>query len=486
MSVGDRRDDPVRGTIIDGKFRVVRTIGAGGMGVVVEVDHLALGGKLAIKLLRGEAAQHEDAARRFSQEAQIASRLNSEHVVRVFDLGRTAAGEPYIVMELLTGEDLASLLARESPLDIDRAVDLVLQASLGVAAAHAEGLVHRDLKPANLFLASQSDRTKIVKVLDFGLSKNTVGSAPALTASSSSFGTPQYMSPEQVMSTKNVDHRSDQHALAMVLYELLTGRPPYQGETSAAVTVLIVTAPPPSARAARRQVPPRLDEAVRRGLAKKADDRFEDLGAFACAIAPYGGPDAVRLAARVQQLLTARPRQAAPGRSSFATDEDASTVPAGHRPDSETVTAVLPSDPERGGLRVRLVTSVAVASMAITLALALVAFVALRGGGAPPALGGSAELLDAPAQPSSQMSAPSSAAGPEPASSASAAWPGSASATVPISSPSGSAAAPITRRSPAGGSRAQDDGSRARGVPKAPTSSDPGDIFGARRKSEPK
>jgi hypothetical protein len=487
MSSG-RLTDPQRGTVIDGKFLVVRTLGAGGMGVVLEAQHLSLGGKLAIKVLRVDAAQNEDAARRFSQEAQIASRLQSEHVVRVFDLGRTPDGEPYIVMELLAGEDLAAVLARESPLDVARSIDLVLQACLGVAAAHAEGLVHRDLKPANLFLATLPDRTKIVKVLDFGLSKNTAQSSPALTASTSSFGTPQYMSPEQVMSTKNVDHRSDQHALAMVLYELLTGRPPYQGETSAAVTVLIVTAPPPSARALRRQVPARLDEIIRQALAKKPDDRFEDLGAFACAIAPFGGPEAVRMAARVQQMLTARPRGAVQGRSTLDA-EDPSTVPVGHRgPDSEIVTAVLPSEPDRVGFRTRLVTAMAVASVAT--ALAIVGVVTYRGARAssetsPVAASAPAFTDPAVAEPAVVAPASVPSAVPRAASSAipeadpPAVAPAVTDDVVETAEPASSASAVEPKKAPP----ARSPGTRGpRSAKTAPASDDPGDIFGASRK----
>jgi eukaryotic-like serine/threonine-protein kinase len=166
-----------------------------------------------------------------------------------------------------------------------------------VAEAHAVGLVHRDLKPANLFLIRKRDGAPVIKVLDFGLSKANPGKGRhALTQTTSNFGTPQYMSPEQIQSAKHVDARTDQHALAMVLYELLTGSPPFDAESITALAVVIATQPAPVAHELRPDVPPALSAALVRGMAKRPEDRFPDLGAFAAAIAPFG-PASARLSA---------------------------------------------------------------------------------------------------------------------------------------------------------------------------------------------
>jgi serine/threonine protein kinase len=284
------------GTVVDGKFRVERLLGHGGMGLVLEATHLSLGKRVALKVLRADAVSVET-RERFAREARAAAQLPDEHIAQVSDFGETSAGEPYLVMELLTGSDLEHEIKARGPLPIAEAVDLALQACEGVADAHAAGLVHRDLKPSNLFLVRRRDGSPLVKVLDFGLSK--VMAESTLTATESSFGTPQYMSPEQIRSAKYVDARSDQHALAMILYELASGRRPYAAESVTGLYVVICTAEPVPMRSHLPDVPPALEAAVLRALAKSADDRFRDLGDFAAAIAPFGGPGAAASAARV-------------------------------------------------------------------------------------------------------------------------------------------------------------------------------------------
>ena len=223
------RTEPARGTMIAGKYRIERTLGEGGMGVVVEATHAQLGNRVAIKLLRGPAST--EAMIRFQREARIAAQLTSEHIAKVSDMGQTKGGDLFLVMELLEGHDLATELAQRGTLPVSEAVDWVLQACEALSEAHLAGLVHRDVKPANLFLARRTrGRPPILKVLDFGLSKAHDGMEGAeLTQTKTQFGTPQYMSPEQVRSTKHVDARTDQHALALVLYEAVTGVPAYDG-----------------------------------------------------------------------------------------------------------------------------------------------------------------------------------------------------------------------------------------------------------------
>jgi len=342
---------PPPGTLLVGKYRVEREIGCGGMGVVVEATHVALEQRVAIKLLHGPAATSPDVVTRFLREARVAAKLASEHVVRVTDVGQTETGAPYLVMELLVGHDLEGELRRRGRLPVAEAVDLVLEACEGVAHAHARGLVHRDLKPANLFLAQRSNRAPIVKVLDFGLTKEAPTGAGSITGNDAVFGTPQYMSPEQIQSTKNVDARSDQHALAMVLYELLAGDPPYCAETITQLIVVIATQPPPRVRALRPDVPAPLEEAIVRALAKRRTDRFADLAGFAEAIAPFGGPEARSRAEAIRRALAPggaapMPRASEPSRPSHAPTEDAITMPLVARAPAQTHTAITSSADE--------------------------------------------------------------------------------------------------------------------------------------------
>jgi serine/threonine-protein kinase len=294
------------GTVLLGKYRIERELGTGGMGVVVEATHLMLGQRVAIKLLNAELVSSPEIIARFLREARIAAQLESDHIARVSDIGQIESGAPYIVMELLVGHDLEAELVRRGRLPISEAVDLILQACVGLADAHAVGLVHRDIKPANLFLARRANRPPLLKVLDFGLSKESPqGSAVSLTTTDSVFGTPQYMSPEQVVSAKKVDARSDQHALAMILYELLTGTTAYEAESVTQLIVVIATHPPPHACMLRPEVPFELDLAIARALAKQAAQRFPDLAAFANAIAPFGGAEAAQMAQNVRAALGA-------------------------------------------------------------------------------------------------------------------------------------------------------------------------------------
>jgi eukaryotic-like serine/threonine-protein kinase len=313
---------PAPGTILAGKFRVVRTLGIGGMGSVVEAEHLELGQRVAVKLLSEASQQSPEAVTRFFREARLASQLFSEHVARVYDVGRTERGEPFIVMELLTGQDFDAIIQRRAPMAVAEAVSLLLHALCGVAAAHAAGLVHRDLKPANLFLSSRRDGSTRVVVLDFGITK-APAAIDALTVTSSVFGTPQYMSPEQVMSAKNVDARCDQHAMAMVLYEMLAGQPPYLGDSPTALAVLIATEPPVSLCARRPDIPPALDSAVRRALAKRPEDRFADVAALAQALAPFGGRDAATAAQAVRMALSGAHLPMAPASAPRSATPDA-------------------------------------------------------------------------------------------------------------------------------------------------------------------
>jgi serine/threonine-protein kinase len=289
MVEGLRPYAPDVGTVIADKYVVDVVLAKGGMGVVVSATHLHLQQRVAIKFLTSDVAGNT--LPRFLQEARAASRIQSDHVVRVLDFGTMPDGVPYMVMEYLQGRDLEDVLDTEGPRPVSEAVDYVLQAAEAVAEAHAAGLVHRDLKPANLF-REQRKGGAFIKVLDFGISKDiALQEQPSLTSTGQSIGSPFYMSPEQVRDAKRVDHRTDIWALGVILYQLLTGQLPFAGETIGGVFAAIVSDPfvPLRELTAKlgREVPEPLEAAVHRCLARDVSKRFQTVGALARALAPF-------------------------------------------------------------------------------------------------------------------------------------------------------------------------------------------------------
>jgi serine/threonine-protein kinase len=276
------------GETVGGKYRVQRYLAAGGMGVVYEARHLLVGRRFAIKFLRPELVKKRESLARFQREAQAAGALESENVTAVLDFGVVPDGSPYLVMEYLVGENLERLLAREGPLPLDRASELVLQASRGVQAAHAAGIVHRDLKPQNLFACRRDDGTELVKVLDFGVAKlGTFDDANSATRTGSVLGTPAYMSPEQARGERTIDHRADVYALGAILYELVSGQRPHPGDSPNAVLHHISTQPAVPLAAARPELPAGLLEVVARALAAEPEQRFPSAEEFAQALTPF-------------------------------------------------------------------------------------------------------------------------------------------------------------------------------------------------------
>lgn len=266
------------GEIFEEKYRVERLLGAGGMGFVVEATHLGLDRKVAIKFMRRETREVPEAAVRFLREARACANLTSHHVVRVFDNGISRTGEPYLVMELLRGEDLAHVLKREKRIAPAQAAAWVLEACDAVAEAHRAGIVHRDLKPANLFLAENAASERQIKVLDFGVSKLLGESAvSALTSRSAFVGSPRYMSPEQTQSNAHIDSRTDIWALGIVLYELTSGTTPFEATNPVGLAAAILTQDVPPLRARCPDVPAAFEKIVMRCLAKKPDDRYASI-----------------------------------------------------------------------------------------------------------------------------------------------------------------------------------------------------------------
>lgn len=303
------QEAPVQpGEILAGKYRVERVLGAGGMGVVVAAWHLELEQRVAMKFLLPEVAERSDAAERFRREARAAVKIRSEHVARVLDVGTMADPPvPYMVMEYLEGHDLAAELRERRQLSFEEACDYVLQASEAVAEAHASGIVHRDLKPGNLHLSRRADGTPIVKVLDFGISKSlTSTSELSLTRTASIVGSPLYMSPEQMRNSKDVDVRADIWSLSAILFELLTGRPPFLAETMPELCSLLLSEDPPLLGQLRPGAPPALEAAIRRGLARERADRWASVAELAAAIAEFA-PGGRLHAERAARLLGTNP-----------------------------------------------------------------------------------------------------------------------------------------------------------------------------------
>ena len=265
------------GTMVATKYHVTRLIGRGGMGAVYEAENVAIGKKVALKLVDRELAQDETIAGRFAREARAASSIESEHIVQVFDAG-SDGGRPYIVMELLRGEDLGTRLRREDRVPMDDALHIVAQSLRGLARAHGAGIVHRDLKPDNLFLSAKGEGASVVKIVDFGISKIAraqSGTAPlVLTHKGLVMGTPLYMSPEQAQAFSDVDGRADLYSLGAILFECLAGRPPHTGNGFEQVLIAICMTDAPDVRAIAPSVPDDVAEFVARALKRDRRERF--------------------------------------------------------------------------------------------------------------------------------------------------------------------------------------------------------------------
>lgn len=289
--VGSNSQQPpstLEGLTIAGKYLLLRRLGEGGMCTVYEAEHVGLRQGLALKILKPELADDAGCVARFESEARAAAQLRSLNVARVFDVDWLPTGQPYITMELLIGNDLGQELTRSGRLPIELAVDYVRQACAGMAEAHALGIVHRDLKPENLFLTDLGELTdrKLVKILDFGIAKDISDSARRLTAPDAVFGTVDYMSPEQIRSASQVDHRSDLWSLGVILYELLTGRTPYHGDARS-VIAQIVSDPVRPPTTLVPDLPPSLVATVMKALQKDPAQRFQNAEELRLALEGY-------------------------------------------------------------------------------------------------------------------------------------------------------------------------------------------------------
>ena len=283
------------GDIIDGKYELVRLMGQGGMGAVWEGRHVQIGRRAALKFLHPQVAHDAEIASRFLREAQAAAAIGSDHIVDIYDVGQLPGGEPFLVMEYLSGEDLGSLIARFTSLPPAMAVGLSLQICDALTPAHARGIVHRDLKPANLFLTRLGDQEGWLKVLDFGIAKArralTGRTSSQLTRTGTTLGTPHYMAPEQFVGTKDVDQRADVYSTGVILYEMLTGRTPFDGETYEELIIRVATEKPTPPRALKPELDESLEQVVLRSMERGPEQRFSSMEDLAVALRPLAGTE---------------------------------------------------------------------------------------------------------------------------------------------------------------------------------------------------
>jgi Protein kinase domain len=299
--------DPLIGQVIQGRYRIHRTIGTGGMGVVYEAQHLLIGRKVAVKVLTARGLLSNASVVRFRREAQAAASVGNSHVVDVLDMGQLDDGTLYIVLEHLEGAHLGWAVAQSGPFSAARAVHVMCQLCDALSAVHAADIVHRDLKPENIFLIERDGEPDFVKVLDFGVCRFNDRDGASLTASGDMVGTPLFMAPEQVENQCDIDHRTDVYALGAILHFLLTGRAPFDAPTLPKLFIQICVEPAPSVRAVDASVPAELDAIVSRALSKSPELRFESCAAFKQALLHFHEASPSSRARRKEELAATLP-----------------------------------------------------------------------------------------------------------------------------------------------------------------------------------
>ncbi len=270
------------GTIVDGRYRIVELIGEGGMGKVFLAEHVEIGKRVALKVLHQSYSRMPDLVERFRREARAASKIGHPNIVDVTDSGSTDDGAAYFVMEYLEGVELGSVIEREGALDVARALRIGTQICRALAAAHSAGIIHRDLKPENVFLTVRGGTSDFVKVLDFGIAKTTEAEEARdrrLTSPGMAMGTPEYMAPEQAAG-RPADQRCDVYALGAILYEMLTGVPPYQGENFMEILTKKATLDPVDPTHLRSTIPATVGQLVLQAMSRNPDDRPRGMEAF--------------------------------------------------------------------------------------------------------------------------------------------------------------------------------------------------------------
>lgn len=299
------------GELVSDKYRIVRRLGQGGMAAVYEARHVVIDRRVALKFLHPLFASDRETLARFEREARTAGALESEHIAATLDFGRTTDGSPYIVMEYLSGEDLAQCLRRERALPIEEAVEVVRQACRGLAKAHAAGVIHRDLKPDNLFLCERADGALLVKILDFGIAKLRATSSQigAATRPDLVIGSVPYMAPEQARGATSIDERTDTYSLGVILYEALTGEKPHPGDTYDAILYHLLSLLPVPVEQHRPDLPQELVDIVCQAIQDRSEDRFPSADALGDALSRFVGSSWDLSVAGVRPSTTPIPAQ---------------------------------------------------------------------------------------------------------------------------------------------------------------------------------
>ena len=296
------------GDLVDGKYRIVRLLGEGGMGAVYEGENTRIHRRVAIKVLHAGVAANGDAVARFEREAQAAGRIGSEHIVEVLDLGQLVDGERYMVMEFMDGESLSSRIHQSGRLTAAQVYPIALQMLEGLGAAHSAGIIHRDLKPDNVYLVrSKKGQTDFVKLLDFGISKfNAMGGEFSMTRTGAVMGTPYYMAPEQAKGAKDIDTRVDIYAAGVILYEAVSGQVPFNADTfNELIFKIVLESPPPV-----EQVAPGLDPGfaaiISKAMARDLNERYASCADFLAALNAWaqGNPASLRPAPAAPRAIT--------------------------------------------------------------------------------------------------------------------------------------------------------------------------------------
>ncbi len=389
------------GDIVDGKYRIVRYLGQGAWATVYEGVNVRIGRRVAIKVLGEDAIHKPGVVERFEREAQSATRIESDHVVHVFDLGVLPDGRPYIVMELLEGEDLAHQIAAMAPLPERRVVFYGIQAARGLADAHAAGVMHRDVKPDNIFLVKTKAGDEVIKIVDFGISKLHSGTqVTSMTQTNAVLGSPVYMSPEQCRSARSMDHRSDIYSLGVVLFELLTGRVPHTADTFNELMFKIALEDAKSPLTIRPDIDEELGAIVVKALARDANARYQTANELEQVLVEWGkkhGLGEVLTGRRGKMRITDPPKVSAPpGFRGTTLSAGAMQVPD-RGPLSNAQTMEMSAAPKRSRW--------VVGGVAGALVLAIGAFVVAR-----PHRGASVDTATALAPPAALTTAPPPAA----------------------------------------------------------------------------
>jgi eukaryotic-like serine/threonine-protein kinase len=389
MPVGDASppaaDDPLIGTVVSDRYRILRKVGEGGMGAVYQAEHALIEKRVALKILFADLTRRPDLVMRFLQEARSASRIGHENVIDISDFGQSPDGLVYIAMEFLEGQDLGKTLKAEKSMPWLRARPILMQIAKGLRAAHSRGVIHRDMKPENVYLVQKEGKVDFVKVLDFGIAKVVSADdndGPRLTQTGMIFGTPEYMSPEQAQGNPP-DHRVDVYAVGCIMYHMLTGAVPFTADSFMGILTKHLLEPvvPPRKRRPDLEIPADVEAVCLRAMEKDRDKRWPDMDAFYQALGEAGGvpfePSNVFIPPESSKAVALKyPRLTAP--NEVAARESKTAIAAG--PPTGTFDDERPVRAPASGLGAGAKIGVAVAAVLVAV---VVMVLALRGGHKP-------------------------------------------------------------------------------------------------------